>query len=100
MSALDRVKSIRRITTFDDNGHPVTVFKGKNKKKKKQAAWLKPFEKRQRRAARAMIAGSESYLDRHQRSNRKKRNGWLRDLNKNSLKAWRKGAKKLKVFKL
>jgi len=51
---------------------------------------------------RAMSAGSGEYISRHDRSNRKKRDGWLRDYVFNLARANREGMKKLRipVFKL
>ena len=41
--------------------------------------------------------GSERYLEGHDNSNTKKKDGWLRDLGKNTQKAMRRGMKELKV---
>ncbi|MCA9537736.1 MAG: hypothetical protein KC620_02535 [Myxococcales bacterium] len=91
-------KSIRRILILDaEHGSVTTLHKRKDKSKKKQSRLLRPFERGQRRLATAYSTASESYLDRHKRSNRKKRNGWIRDLAKNQRRSWRKGVKKLKL---
>lgn len=95
MSNLTKVKSVKRIIVLDKANGAVTLYRDKGDKKKKQSMLLKPLEKGQRRWARAMMAGSQSYLDRHESSNRKKRDGWLRDLSKNARRAMRRGAKKL-----
>jgi predicted transcriptional regulator of viral defense system len=63
--------------------------------KKKHAKRLKPLEKFMRRHSRARLISTQDYLDRHDRSNRKKKNGWLRDYLSNTLKSNRKGLKKL-----
>lgn len=96
MSNLTKVKSVERIIVLDKANGAVTLYKEKGKKKK-QSSMLAPLEKRQRRLARALIAGSETYLEKHDGSNRKKRDGWVRDLGKNAQRALRKGVKQLKM---
>lgn len=94
--ALTQVNSVERVIVLRGEGDTMTLYKSSKKKKKKQSTMLKPLEKAQRRMAKAMASGSQSYLDRHQASNRKKKNGWLRDLSKNQRKAMRRGIKKLR----
>jgi len=61
---------------------------GKTKrKKKKQAAILKPFEKSVRNEAKNLDKATTEYFDRHDKSNAKKKNGWIRDYPKNANKA-------------
>ncbi len=93
--SLTRVDSVERIIILREQGEAVTLYRAKKSKKKKQSTLLKPLEKAQRRMAKAMVASSQSYLDRHRSSNRKKKNGWLRDLSKNQRKALRRGVKQL-----
>ena len=71
-------------------------------KKKKMSRGLRSFEKWTRRFGRAMNTVAGTYVGRHDRSNRKKRDGWLRDYVFNMAKANREGMKKLHipVFKL
>jgi len=85
---------VRRITVLGDDG-PVTVFKKKSKKRK-VSRWLKPAEKRQRRLFEAGEAVFGELVDQQRRSNRKRRNGFLRDAPKMAIKASRKGWKKLR----
>ena len=59
---------------------------------KKQSRALKPVEKRVRKALRAQLRSLNVYLSLHDRSNRKRKNGWLRDLASNLNKARRKSA--------
>jgi hypothetical protein len=66
------------------------------KKRKKQSKGLRFLEKLVRRRAQASQAFSNEYAERHRRSNRKKRDGWLRDLGVNVFKANDKAAKKLR----
>jgi Family of unknown function (DUF6312) len=77
----------------------VYVLKHK-RKRKKLSRGSRPMEKLARRMARANIKTSDTYLSRHNRSNRKKRNGWLRDLSYNLMRSNRKGQKSLKLRKL
>ncbi len=60
------------------------------KKKKKQSAALKPFEKYVRTMAERSNKATSEYLERHERSNRKKKDGWIKDFPKNYSKAMSK----------
>jgi hypothetical protein len=57
---------------------------------KKQNKTLRPVEKRLRKVLRRQLQTLDFYLTLHDRSNRKKKNGWLRDLGSNMAKARRK----------
>ncbi len=78
------------------------VYRVKNKKnkKKKGTAGLRFIEKLFRRNARANATMTTEYLDRHKRSNRKRRDGWLSDLPVNMFRARRKGSKRLRLARL
>ncbi|MCB9765669.1 MAG: hypothetical protein H6739_38200 [Alphaproteobacteria bacterium] len=89
----DLPKSVRRVTVIQGDGASRTVFK-KSKDKKSQSFMLKPFERVHRRMAEAMKEGAAEYLDRHERSNEKKKNGWVKDMGDNVYKANRKAMKK------
>jgi hypothetical protein len=86
-------KFLTRITAVSADGRE-TIYK-KEKKNRKVARWLRPMERRQRRSANAAATFSTELLRLHKRSNRKRRNGWLRDGSINMLKATRKASKKL-----
>ena len=93
-------KSIRRITVLErDESGRVTpnVLYERSGKKQRQSPMLKPVETFVRRAAEAGASGAERYVVRHRRSNRKRRNGWLRDVNVNLFRALRRGAKDMKM---
>lgn len=60
--------------------------------RKKQTGVFKMAEKRQRRGIRRAVRALDCYLALHERSNRKKKNGWARDYFKNSMKAVRRSA--------
>lgn len=82
-------------------GAPSGAYVLKHKKKRKKLAkGTRLFEKLIRRSARAQSKGANEYLYRHNRSNRKHKNGWLRDLANNIWKGNRKGRKSVKLSKL
>ncbi|NEP58852.1 MAG: hypothetical protein F6K31_17835 [Symploca sp. SIO2G7] len=64
--------------------------KRKKKKKKKQSSALKPWEKVVFKLAKRYDEASTVYRRRHQKSNRKKKNGWIKDFSKNYGKAMSK----------
>ena len=96
-------RRIKRITvlTQDENGNtvPVVIF-DKGRKKKKSTKALKPLEALARRIVDAGNIASSRYLRRHKKANRKRRDGWVRDLNRNVVDAGRKGMKKLDPSRL
>lgn len=65
-------------------------------RRKKRSKGLRLIEKVVRRLSNAQNAMSDVYSARHERSNRKKRDGWLKDLIPNVVKAQRKGFKSLR----
>jgi hypothetical protein len=73
-----------------------TIYK-KRRKTKKQTRGLKELGKGVRRIQMASQSAADDYIQRHDRSNRKRRDGWARDLGINTARATRKGAKKIKV---
>ncbi len=84
-------------------GYPETIYGKRDKKKrkkKKQSKLLSPWEKSVRRMAKTQVKASKTYLDRHERSNKKKKNGWLRDLNKNVSKSLSKMGGVYSIYKL
>ncbi len=58
--------------------------------RKEQSRALRPLEKRTRKSAIRGIRLISAYLDLHERSNRKKKNGWARDYFRNIGKALRR----------
>ncbi|WP_414588376.1 hypothetical protein [Scytonema sp. PCC 10023] len=87
-------------------GYADTIFgedkkrRKRRKKRKKQSKFLSPWEKTVRRAAKDQVKASETYLGRHERSNKKKKNGWIRDLNKNVSKSLSKLGGVYSIYKL
>lgn len=98
-------KSIKRITilksgSIGGDGGQVVVKRKKKKKKKQSKGLVKIFERVARRGAEANKSTASSYLSRHRRSNRKRRDGWVRDYGYNWMRARRKGGKKFKFSKI
>ncbi len=75
----DQTGRVRRGELLDDLGPP-----------KKQTKMSRALDKRIRKAARRNMQAVSRYLTLHDRSNRLKKNGWLRDLGKNLKRAMRK----------
>lgn len=93
-------KFIERITVVSlEAGQQTsrTIYKSK-KAKRKLSRWVKPIEKSQRRVLEAQQVFSQELLGRHKRSNRKRRNGFLRDGGMNLMRAQRKAMKRLRKF--
>jgi hypothetical protein len=90
--------TVRRITIFDRDSagslRPVVIY-NRRRNKKKQTKGLKPIERIVRAVADANDAIAGTYVKRHKRSNRKRKDGWLRDVLVNVSKAGDKGRKEL-----
>ena len=78
------------------SGESTRIF-SKKRKKRKRSKHLRGHEKLTRKILDASVISSRELRDRHERSSRKKRDGWLRDLGKNMYKAHKKGSKKLRI---
>jgi hypothetical protein len=88
-------KFVERITAVSLGGGEAETVYTASKPKRKVSRWLKPLEKGHRRMLKALVAYGAELEGRHERSNRKRRNGWLRDAPLNMLRAQREAAKKL-----
>jgi hypothetical protein len=85
----------------NDGGNAILVYRvGSKGKKKKGTRGLGIFEKMLRRSADANKTMASEYLDRHKRSNRKRRDGWVRDLPVNVFRARGKSMKRLQLGRL
>ncbi len=86
------IKSIALIQSGD--GEPVqrTVL-AEVKRKRVSKRWRK-MEKWVRRLNKSQAITAREYMARHDRSNQKKKNGWLKDIGKNLSKAQKKGLRK------
>ena len=100
-------KAIRRITilkapaqlTLGGSLGRIEV-KRKRKRKKQSKGLVRILERAARRSAKSEAKTADIYLGRHRRSNKKRRDGWLRDLGYNMMRARRKGSKAFKLSKL
>ncbi len=93
-------KTVRRIVVIhpeqEGRWHAETLYRKKQRKKKKGTRLLRPLEKRVRTQCKANRKACETYEKQHKKSNRQRRDGWLRDLNYN---VYRTVAKKAKILK-
>ena len=96
-------RAIRRITVFDRDVtgslRPVVLF-DRRRKKKKQTKGLRPAERLVRTVLDASDAYSSTAATRHRRSNRKRKDGWLKDLAANVSKAGNKARKELEPSRI
>ncbi len=65
-------------------------------RRKKQSKALRPLERFVRKLVRSELAAGEAYIERHRLSNRRKTNGWVKDMGKNLKKAARAAKKSAK----
>jgi hypothetical protein len=78
-------RDIERITLLvrapgQSEPSPRVLYRGKKRRRRNQTGgqgWLESFT---RNTIRATSAGMNNYLDRHERSNKRNRDGWLYDL--------------------
>jgi hypothetical protein len=100
MDALRRLKSVRRVTALEPNAAngvtPVEIY-CRGGKKRKTSRINRPLDRAIRRLADVQGTAASTYLARHEKSSRKRRDGWIRDLNLNLARAHRKGLKRLRV---
>jgi hypothetical protein len=93
-------KSVRRITMLrkDASGNtaPVVVYK-KERKRKKGTKAFKFAERATRRMVEAQQKAADRYLEKHNRSNSKKKDGWITDYAVNTARATNRGLKALKL---
>ena len=91
-------KSVRKIVQLqrDEDGSlvPTVIYKG-GTRKRKVSSELRPLEKGVRRLVRSHATLTNTYLKRHNRSNEKRKDGWVKDFVSNVSKAGRKGRKSL-----
>ncbi len=96
-------KSVRRVTVLKADGRngveAVTIFK-QGRKKKKGTRVLRPLERLARTVAKSSDAGASTYLSRYRKSSRKRRDGWIRDMPVNSMRAASKALKELSPGRL
>ena len=97
-------KSVRSIVVLkqDSSGAtvPVRIYEKSSGRRRRGSRILRPIETAARQLADATAQYSQSYADRHRNSNRKRRDGWLRDLSINVARAANKGAKKIRITRI
>ena len=89
------VKSIV-ITGNDEQGRcrPAVVYRRRGRRKRGSPG-LRQLDKLVRRVMRAEESFSSSYLARHDRSNQRRKDGWLRDIVSNTARAIAPAARKI-----
>ena len=97
--------SVRRITVLHHSANGTveaeTIYRrATSGGRRKTSRLFRPAERVARRIADAQTRFAQSYLDRHNRSNRKRRDGWIGDYPSNVLRASRKGVKGLRLQRL
>jgi hypothetical protein len=91
------IRSVVKLHVAADGTATRTTLSGTKKRKRRVSKRWRGVDKMLRRMSRAQAVSANDYLQRHDRSNQKKRNGALRDLGKNMMRAQRKGRKALKI---
>jgi hypothetical protein len=90
--------SVRKVVKLqrDEDGSlvPTVIYKG-GSKKRKVSPELRPLEKGIRRLVKSQATVTNTYLRRHNRSNEKRKDGWVKDFVANVSNAGRKGRKSL-----
>ncbi len=92
-------KTVRCITVLSPQGgrwQPTTIYKKKGRKNRKSSKILRPLERSVRCQVQNKRAFADTYLKRHNKSARKKRDGWIRDLEYNIYRARCKKARTVK----
>jgi len=96
-------KSVRRVTVLQHDAAgvvtPVTLFK-RGRKKKKGTRLLRPAEATVRMLTEVADTATGTYLRRHKKSNRKRRDGWVRDTPANLVDAGRKALKEIRPARI
>jgi hypothetical protein len=77
----------RTETIYDKSAKSKKRKKKGKKKGKKHSKFLSPYEKYVRELAKRQDEATHTYVKRHKRSNRKKKDGWLKDFVKNYSKS-------------
>lgn len=67
--------------------------RGPRRRRRRVSKRLRPMEKMLRNTAKRQARVASIYLALHDRSNRRRKNGWVKDLRENVVKAVRKGVR-------
>jgi hypothetical protein len=97
--------AVRRITVLHQNADgtidaEVVYRSSTSRGRRKTSRMFRTMERAARRAADAQSRFAQSYLDRHERSNRRRRDGWIGDYPSNVLRASQKGMRALRLNRL
>jgi hypothetical protein len=98
MDSVDLGRLARRVTIVPPKGTdaiPVLVYERQGKKKK-GTPLFRGMDKMVRRTMEAERLYADDYLRRHAKSNRKKKDGWVRDGFYNNMRAGRKAMKRMR----
>ena len=99
MQRLNIGKSVKKISIVGPRGSGIIILhKGKKSKRKKQSKELKPFGKIVRKMSKDNLKSAKSFDKNNKKSDRKKKDGWMKDLSKNMSKANKN--KSMKKFKM
>jgi hypothetical protein len=90
------VQSVVKVETAAD-GLVTRTTLSKGRSKRRVSRQWRGVDKALRRISLAQETTADEYRRRHDRSNRKKKNGAIRDLGKNLVRSMRRGRKKLKL---
>jgi hypothetical protein len=97
-------KSVRSVVLLVPGSQGATssqeIYRKGSGKKRKRSRLLRGVEGAARSFAEAHLAATRTYLDRHNRSTRKRRDGWIFDMGPNLFRAGRKGLRRLKLRRM
>ena len=92
------VKKVMVVETGDDGRRTVTTVYEKSRPKKNMTPSMKGVESVVTGASSGLRTFAEDYMERHQESNRRKSDGWVRDFPYNVYCAVNKAAEKLRIY--
>ncbi len=89
------VESIVVIKREGDGQHTTRTVYRRGQRRKRGSEPLDAMGRAVRKLAEGQRTAAEKYLERHDRSNREKRDGWVRDLSYNVYQATNRGLRKV-----
>jgi hypothetical protein len=90
-SQLQLGPDIEKVTIVQAGGEPLVVHSRRRSKSRKAKNKLADLF---RRVAEAHLATAQAYLERHDQSNSKKKDGWLKDMGNNVYRAVKAGKRR------
>jgi hypothetical protein len=85
------VKRITAVRRKADGNEAVVVYNDKGTRSRKVSGWARPIERIAHRMLKSEAIAGDEALRLHEKSNTRRRDGWLHDLSINLIKAQRKG---------